>query len=345
MSVKDACKCVLAASAVMVGVIGLLVSPPPARAAFDCASPAQPIFDGSFNLRQANGFRVETNLSGESAEGQAVAIGANGSRNNGRVKGSTLSGSVLLEIRWDGGAYAVYTGSWDANGFVHGTSYDATRARVPQTTWDSEAPLGCRHPPEVFTFAAVAYEPIRHMVGMSKGFPSQEAAIGAAMDKCQEYGDVCRIEGSVKNGCIVIAVMDTGPFFVGTGATQEEASNKAFRGLPNVIGKPGGLYSCSSDGVPGTAHGTRFQLPDPEITLSYVRNPGFIGMRAVVGITNNENNPPVGCTYKDQINTRPFTVTGSAPTNIDFFGLPTGTTYLITITCDNNLKKEHQEIY
>ena len=119
----------MAALATLISGIGLTLIPAPAHAAppsplaFDCATP---MFNGPFNFLQANGFRVETNLTGQSAEGQAVAIGAHEWRTNGRVKASTLGGTVTLDIYWDNGHNGVYTGTWDDNGFVHGTSYDAT---------------------------------------------------------------------------------------------------------------------------------------------------------------------------------------------------------------------------
>jgi hypothetical protein len=77
------------------------------------------------------------------------------------------------------------------------------------------------------------------------------------------------------------------------------------------------------------------ETPASEITLRY-DPPTLIGITAWVGITNNANNPAVSCTYSDGVNpARPFTVTGSEETPIPIAGIPTGTVYNITVSCDN----------
>ena len=83
--------------------------------------------------------------------------------------------------------------------------------------------------------------------------------------------------------------------------------------------------------TPGTAP------PPSEITLRY-DPPTFTGITAFVGITNNENKPPVDCTYSDGVTApRPFTVTGSVESRVDIAGIPTGTVFHVTVTCDNGL--------
>lgn len=120
------------------------VSIPPLPLALECD---QPIFNGFFGLKQNNSFRVETTLFGDNDDGSAVSIDPLGNRNNGRAHGTIAGGAVILEIHWDGGAYGVYEGQWDSDGFVHGSTYDGTRARVVQASWHSSTRLGCPSPP------------------------------------------------------------------------------------------------------------------------------------------------------------------------------------------------------
>jgi hypothetical protein len=68
----------------------------------------------------------------------------------------------------------------------------------------------------------------------------------------------------------------------------------------------------------------------------------------IVSITNNADKPAVGCVYRSvgvagtaaavnydrSVN---FTVTGSAETRIDYNGPATGSTFHVTVTCDNGL--------
>ena len=74
-----------------------------------------------------------------------------------------------------------------------------------------------------------------------------------------------------------------------------------------------------------------------------------------VSITNNDK-PAVGCMYRSvavagpaaRINyTRdyPFTVTGSAETRIDPTGRATGSTFHVTVTCDNGLSSSLDKVY
>ena len=90
MSTGIALKSTLAAVATLIsGIAFILVSAaahaaPPLPLAFHCANP---VFNGPFSFLQSNGYRVETNLVGETAEGQAVVFLAHGATLNGRGRG------------------------------------------------------------------------------------------------------------------------------------------------------------------------------------------------------------------------------------------------------------------
>lgn len=85
-------------------------------------------------------------------------------------------------------------------------------------------------------------------------------------------------------------------------------------------------------------------------------DPSPRGIPAFVSITNNADKPAVGCVYRavavagpaamvnynDTVN---FTVTGSAETRIDRRGPATGTTWHVTVTCDNGLSISRDHIY
>jgi hypothetical protein len=75
-----------------------------------------------------------------------------------------------------------------------------------------------------------------------------------------------------------------------------------------------------------------------------------------VSITNNANKPPVGCVYGvvavageatliHYDHSDNFTVTGSAETRIDHHGPATGSTFHVTVTCDNGLSTSQDVIY
>lgn len=82
------------------------------------------------------------------------------------------------------------------------------------------------------------------------------------------------------------------------------------------------------------------QCPPPpapsELQLRY-DPPHFLGITAYVGITNNDNKPPVACTYRDGINSIDFIVTGKDETPVNIPGIPLGATYHVTVTCKNGL--------
>jgi hypothetical protein len=80
------------------------------------------------------------------------------------------------------------------------------------------------------------------------------------------------------------------------------------------------------------------------------------GIPAFVSITNNAGKPPVGCVYTavavagpatslNYTDTVNFTVTGSAETRLDRPGPQTGTTWHVTVTCDNGLSTSTDQVY
>jgi hypothetical protein len=80
-------------------------------------------------------------------------------------------------------------------------------------------------------------------------------------------------------------------------------------------------------------------------------------LTAIVSITNNANKPAVGCVYRSvavagqatRINydhSVNFTVTGSAETRVHVGDGPaTGSTFHVTVTCDNGLSTSQDVIY
>jgi hypothetical protein len=90
--------------------------------------------------------------------------------------------------------------------------------------------------------------------------------------------------------------------------------------------------------------------PPPELVVRY-DNPATF-----VSITNNADKPAVGCEYRSVAvaglaagvnyeRTFNFTITGSAETRIDPNGPATGSTFQITVTCDNGLSTSQNKIY
>ena len=95
--------------------------------------------------------------------------------------------------------------------------------------------------------------------------------------------------------------------------------------------------------------------PPPELNLWY-GDPRPNGIPAFVSITNNADKPAVGCVYTavavaglgTRVNytaTANFTVIGSAETRIDRPGPATGTTWHVTVTCDNGLSTSQDHTY
>jgi hypothetical protein len=94
--------------------------------------------------------------------------------------------------------------------------------------------------------------------------------------------------------------------------------------------------------------------PPSELVLRY-GDPSPDGIPAFVSITNNANKPAVGCVYRSPAVAGPatmvnvpdvtFTVTGSAETRLDLHGPATGSTFHVTVTCDNGLSTSVDKIY
>jgi hypothetical protein len=93
--------------------------------------------------------------------------------------------------------------------------------------------------------------------------------------------------------------------------------------------------------------------PPPPSELVFRHEP----LTAVVSITNNANKPAVGCVYRSvavagqatmihydhSVN---FTVTGSAETRVRVGNGPaTGSTFHVTVTCDNGLSTSQDVVY
>ena len=95
--------------------------------------------------------------------------------------------------------------------------------------------------------------------------------------------------------------------------------------------------------------------PPPSELRFWYGDPFPDGIPAFVSITNNANKPAVGCVYSSPAVAGPattvpptvvnFTVTGSAETRIDLHGPATGSTFHVTVTCDNGLSASQDKIY
>lgn len=95
--------------------------------------------------------------------------------------------------------------------------------------------------------------------------------------------------------------------------------------------------------------------PPPELTLRYGEGRPD-GIPAFVSITNNANKPAVGCSYRavavageatlvNYVDTVNFTVAGSAETRLDRPGPATGSSWHVTVTCDNGLSTSQDVVY
>ncbi|OBK07756.1 hypothetical protein A5743_19155 [Mycolicibacterium conceptionense] len=130
----------------------------------------------------------------------------------------------------------------------------------------------------------------------------------------------------------------------------------------------GGALLAGAIGIAGQANAAPASAPAPASVMSAVPAPLFpppppppqLRLRAdggvlVVSMTNNANNPPVGCTYRSvptsgaaTIVTVPdvhLTVTGSEETMSPPQGPATGSTFHITVTCDNGLSSSMDAVY
>jgi hypothetical protein len=97
--------------------------------------------------------------------------------------------------------------------------------------------------------------------------------------------------------------------------------------------------------------------PPPPSELLFHFGPGRPdGISGFASITNNANKPPVGCVYHavatagtaaavGYTSNVPLTVTGSAEARIDLPGPQTGSTWHVTVTCDNGLSTSVDTVY
>ena len=109
--------------------------------------------------------------------------------------------------------------------------------------------------------------------------------------------------------------------------------------------------AAPSAAAPRTAPPPAVAPPPPPSELVFRHEP----LTAIVSITHNANKPAVGCVYRSPAVAGPatmvnvpdvtFTVTGSAETRLDLHGPATGSTFHITVTCDNGLSTSVDTIY
>ena len=141
---KTRSKALLIASATAIIAVELVISPALAHAACDQYS-----FNGPFSFRQADGWRVETYLLGEStAYEPAVAIDVNGARLNGNMRPGAITGrKVHFEDFFGYGNFGIYDGSVYDDGFVRGVAQVMNQYGVHGVSWDSETTLACKSGP------------------------------------------------------------------------------------------------------------------------------------------------------------------------------------------------------
>jgi hypothetical protein len=206
--------------------------------------------------------------------------------------------------------------------------------------------------------AALGYSPATGDWAAAYNVPSLDAALSRVEQECQRNGGGC-IVWHATNACVAMTVSPAGHAFA-TGATRLEAQLLADNKLLSTQNAAGYAYCSRMDPVePGTGNvvsgvvnarnreGPPENPPVPaegqqkqEITLSY-GDATLVGIPAFVGITNNAGKPAVNCAYMDGINNIKFTVTGDVASRVDIPGIPTGTVYHVTVTCEPNLV--HQE--
>jgi hypothetical protein len=128
--------------------LGLIFAP-----AIALAAPPLPLappcsqwgFAGDTRFDQSNGWAMRFTSTGAQANGPAVGFTPKPPTQpsmHGTISGGVDGYAIKLEVRWDGGALGKYEGSVDANGFAHGTSYDA-KTPSSTATWTTEGPLKC----------------------------------------------------------------------------------------------------------------------------------------------------------------------------------------------------------
>jgi hypothetical protein len=143
-----------------------------------------------------------------------------------------------------------------------------------------------------------------------------------------------------------------------TGTSAPRSASFSLVATDSSTPEPTASTLATQSPLPPAAAPPRAAPPPPppsELRLWY-GDPSPDGIPAFVAITNNADKPAVGCVYRvvavagpatkinysDSVN---FTVTGSAETRIDRHGPATGTTWHVTITCDNGLSISQDHIY
>ena len=129
--------------------VGLLTVSPPAQAhpMFPLAPAcSQYGFDGTFLLKQSNGYVVRFNATGPVASGEAAATGGGTGPLRGSVYGAGgITGDKLdFTIDWVGSSRGHYTGFVANDGFAHGDTNDVFSP--DSAHWDSLVPLVCTTP-------------------------------------------------------------------------------------------------------------------------------------------------------------------------------------------------------
>lgn len=116
MFVNTRSKKVVAGSAAAISAIGLLSVPAIANAAATCT------FNGTYALKQSNGFRVEVPWKGRSPAGPAIAFGTTKEVLTGPVTGGITSAGndIAFVVDWNGPPMGQYVGTFDASGHVRG---------------------------------------------------------------------------------------------------------------------------------------------------------------------------------------------------------------------------------
>ena len=104
--------------------IGLLTAPAPARA----TTCSQWGFNGDTDFQQSDGWVLNFNSTGPSAQGPAEALDGNfpdtGDPKHGNVTGGVVNGQGIdIQVHWDNGTYSKYSGEVDPNGGVSGNVY------------------------------------------------------------------------------------------------------------------------------------------------------------------------------------------------------------------------------
>jgi hypothetical protein len=125
---------------------------------------------------------------------------------------------------------------------------------------------------------------------------------------------------------------------------------------PDPNGPPAPIQSPASAPQAGPAPQAAPPPPPPSELLFHFGAGRPDGIPGFASITNNAGKPPVGCMYHavavagtaaavGYTSNVPLTVTGSAETRIDLPGPQTGSSWQVTVTCDNGLSTNTNVVY